>query len=354
MPAEAYPLLDQPFLGNTLQDYGSAFLVFLFVLAGSLLLRWGLTTHLRRLAARTETDLDDFLVSLLGRIRPLEFGLLALYISARSLAIAPGPHKVLRIALVLAVGWRGAALLQALLSYGADKACRKAGLTDATAASAAKNVRFILNGLVWAGALLFVLDNLGVNITAAVAGLGIGGVAVAMAAQHTLGDLFSSFVIFIDRPFKVGDFINVGEFMGTVERIGIKTTRIRSLSGEMLVFANSDLTGSRLRNYELMRERRVVLNFSAAQDTSPEKTRGVARMALEAVQAAGNARFDRAHLKSFGPNGLEFELVYFVLSGDYGLYMDVQERVNLGILERLASAGIRLAHPTQAVVLRQQ
>ena len=160
-----------------------------------------------------------------------------------------------------------------------------------------KNLTLVVRFMIWAAALLFIFDNLEVNITAFVASLGIGGVAIALAAQAVLGDAFSSFAIFMDKPFQVGDFIIVGDLLGTVEHVGFKTTRIRSLGGEELVFSNSDLTSSRIKNYKRMRERRVVFSVGVIYQTPVEKVKALPPMIKRVVEEHQTARFDRAHLQ---------------------------------------------------------
>jgi len=198
-----------------------------------------------------------------------------------------------------------------------------------------------------------VLDNLGVDITALVAGLGIGGIAVALAAQNVLGDLFASLSIVLDKPFVVGDFLNVDDFLGSVEHVGLKTTRLRSLSGEQLVFSNNDLLNSRIRNYGRMFERRVVFSLGVTYETPPEKLRGIPTIIREAVEAKDKVRFDRAHFQKYGDFALVFEVVYYVLSSDYTLCMDIQQSVNLRIYERFAEEGIEFAYPTQKLYVTE-
>ncbi|MDE2314346.1 MAG: mechanosensitive ion channel family protein [Elusimicrobia bacterium] len=209
----------------------------------------------------------------------------------------------------------------------------------------------MLNGAVWIGIAAFILENMGVNITTAVAGLGIGGVAIALAAQQILGDLFSSFVIFVDKPFKVGDFIVVDGLMGTVEHVGIKTTRLRSLGGEMLVMANSDLTKSRLHNYQQMTQRRVIFGFGVTYQTPVDKMRAIPGMVREIFSSLDKAKLDRVNFKDFGDSSMDFEVVYYVLSPDYGLYMNIQESINLAMLERFTEEKIDFAYPTRTVFL---
>ncbi|WP_151636123.1 mechanosensitive ion channel family protein [Noviherbaspirillum aerium] len=211
-------------------------------------------------------------------------------------------------------------------------------------------VGLILRILLWVVALLMVLDNLGFNITTLVASLGIGGVAVALAVQNILGDLFSSVSIALDKPFVIGDFIVVGNFMGTVEYVGLKTTRLRSLGGEQIIISNSELLKERIRNYKRMEERRVAFQFGVAYETSVEDVERLPGLVREIVLASSDiVRFDRAHFIAYGESALQFEVVYFMLTDDFNKYMDVQQAINLGILRELRRRGIVFARPTRVV-----
>jgi small-conductance mechanosensitive channel len=207
----------------------------------------------------------------------------------------------------------------------------------------------ILNLIVWLVALVFLLDNLGFEISAIVAGLGIGGIAIALAAQALLGDLFSYFVIFFDRPFELGDFVIFEDVLGTIEHIGIKTTQIRSLGGEQITVANSILTNTKLRNYKRMIERRVVFSLGVTYDTKAEQIREIPTVIREIIEAEEQARFDRAHFQKYGDSSLVFEVVYYALTPDYTIYMDIQQRINLGIFEAFEERGIEFAFPTRTV-----
>jgi small-conductance mechanosensitive channel len=200
--------------------------------------------------------------------------------------------------------------------------------------------------------LLMVLDNLGVDVTALVASLGIGGVAVALAVQNILTDLFACLSISIDKPFVLGDFIIVGDLLGTVEHIGLKTTRVRSLSGEQLIFSNNDLLGSRVRNFKRMYERRVVFTFGVVYQTRHEQLRRIPDMVRAIIEARENTRFDRAHFKAYGDSSLDFEVVYYVLVPDYNIYMDIQQAINLDLFERFEKEGIGFAYPTRTVYMQ--
>jgi small-conductance mechanosensitive channel len=208
---------------------------------------------------------------------------------------------------------------------------------------------YIARVAIWSIVVLACLDNLGVNITTMVAGLGVGGIAVALAAQNIIGDLFASLSIVLDKPFVVGDFLIIGDFLGSVEKVGIKTTRLRSLSGEQLVFSNNDLLGSRIRNYGRMFERRVVFSIGVTYQTPAEQLRAIPGMLRRAVETQDRVRFDRAHFQKYGDFALVFEIVYYVLSPDYNHYMDVQQAINLRIYEDFDKNDIEFAYPTQRI-----
>lgn len=205
---------------------------------------------------------------------------------------------------------------------------------------------------IWSLAMLLILDNVGFDITALIAGLGIGGVAVALALQNVLGDLFSSLAIVLDRPFEVGDFIVFGDQSGNVEKIGIKTTRIRSLSGEQIVCANSDLITTRIHNYKRMAQRRVLFSVGVMYDTPPDTLEAIPGIIEEAVEATERARFDRAHFATYGDSSLNFEIVFWVLSEDYNVYMDVQQAINFKIFRAFGERGIGFAFPTRTLHLQ--
>jgi small-conductance mechanosensitive channel len=217
-----------------------------------------------------------------------------------------------------------------------------------------KSIKALLPAIkvaIWCLAVVFLLDNLGFKISTVVAGLGIGGVAVALAAQAVLKDLFSYFAILFDRPFEVGDFIIIGDYLGTVEHIGIKTTRIRSLSGEQMVFSNTDLTDSRVRNYKRMEKRRVVFRLGVVYQTTLEQLKAIPDTIKNIITSIDDTAFDRAHFFSYGDFSLVCEIVYYVLSSDYNKYMDIQQRINLAIKEEFEKRGIEFAYPTQTLFL---
>ncbi|GIV66434.1 MAG: mechanosensitive ion channel family protein [Chloroflexota bacterium] len=211
----------------------------------------------------------------------------------------------------------------------------------------------ILKIAVWIFVLLIILDNLpGVEITTLITGLGIGGIAVGLAVQNILSDLFSSVTIALDKPFVIGDTIKTGEYIGTVEKIGLKSTRLRSISGEQLIFSNSDLLASRIQNFKRMERRRVLFTLGVTYETPLEKIEKIPHILEEIISSKAEVTFDRAHFKEYGAFSLNFEIVYFVETSDYRYFMDIQQEINIEIYRRFSEMGIEFAYPTQVIYAR--
>jgi small-conductance mechanosensitive channel len=296
-------------------------------------------------------DLPQILADTVRRTSALVILVISLYAGGETLTLPRTMETLLRSLAVLAgllqVGIWGHFLAARLASYYLTRKDDGNGL-----ASGIGVLTVVARVLVWTGVVLLILDNLGFNITTLVAGLGIGGIAIALAAQNILGDLFASLSILLDKPFRVGEFIIVGDLLGSVEYIGLKTTRIRSLSGEELVFTNSDLLSSRIRNYKTMRERRVVFSVGVEYSTPYDKVKRIPQMIREIIQSMEGTRFDRSHFSTYADSSLNFETVYYVLDPDYNRYMDVQQAINLGIFEAFQKEGIVFAFPTRTVYLQ--
>lgn len=281
--------------------------------------------------------------------------LFALYLGSLALnrpASADGWLRALAaIVIVVQVGlWANAAL-----TFFVNRFERKNLETAAGRVTTMRAAGFIGRLALFSVLLIIALDNIpGVEVTALLASLGVGGVAVALATQNILADLFASLSISLDRPFVIGDFIIVGEFMGTVENVGLKTTRVRSLSGEQLVFSNNDLLSSRIRNYKRMAERRVVFHFGVLYQTTAEQLEAIPPMVRAIIEQQDKVRFDRAHFWRFGDSSLDFEAVYYVLDPDYTVYMDAQQAINLAIFKGLAERGVDFAYPTRTLYLRTE
>ena len=212
----------------------------------------------------------------------------------------------------------------------------------------------VVNLVIWFLGLVFLLGNWGIEVTPIIAGLGIGGIAVALAAQNILGDLFSYFVIFFDRPFEAGDFIIVDDKMGTIEYVGIKTTHIRALGGEQIIIGNSNLTNSRIHNYKRMARRRVVFGIDVEYGTPFEKLNRIPSLLKSIVEQQKLVTFDRAHFASYKDWSLRFEVVYYVLSADYNVFMDTQQSINLDIYKEFEQEKISFAFPTQTMFVKDE
>lgn len=342
-------LLDRVFYGNPLFDWLIAVAVSIALAVVFHFLKRVLVHRLSALAAKTTTRLDDLVVDILSHTRFLFLLVIAFYFGSQYLELPPKPTHLIEhltvIALIVQVafwGNRGIALwLKDYMSRNKD--------TDAAGATTVSVLGFIARVALWSILVLMILDNLGFNITTLVASLGVGGVAVALAVQNILGDIFASLSIAMDKPFVLGDFLIVDEALGTVEYIGLKTTRLRSLGGEQIVFSNTDLLKSRIRNYKRMYERRVLFGFGVIYQTTYEQLKKIPLMVREIIQSQEKTRFDRAHFKEYGDSSLNFEVVYFVQSPDYNLYMDIQQAINLAIFQGFAKEGIEFAYPTRTL-----
>jgi small-conductance mechanosensitive channel len=341
------------FLGNSLGAWAwsvaLAAATFAVLAAGRRLL----LAKARAMSARKARGLAELLPSLALRTNILVVLAVAVVVGTLVLSLPDKGREAMRVFIVLVVALQMAMWGVALVNFGlAEFVRRKQSGNEATDASLATSmtvVRYLVLLVFYAAITILALENMGVDVTAMVAGLGIGGIAVALASQRFLGDLFGSLAIVMDKPFIVGDFIIVGDKMGTVENIGLKTTRVRALSGEQLVFTNSDLLESRVQNFKRMQERRAIFMLGVEYQTPAEKLERIPTLIREAIERQGRTRFDRAHFKAFGPSSLDFEAVYYMLVPDYNAYMDVQQAVNLEIFRRFQEEGVNFAYPTQTL-----
>ncbi len=345
--------LDMVIYKNTLEEWIIALVTaFLFFLV-TRILKQVLYRKLSKTASTTATIWDDMAVELIARIRTSVLLLVAVYFGALKLELPDIVHMVINrtviLVLLLQIGIISSRAIRFWFDY-----YRKLKLeTNAGAVTTLGTLSIASVIGLWVILFFVALDNLGVDITALVAGLGVGGIAVALALQNILGDLFASLSIVLDKPFVMGDFIIVDSYMGTVEHVGLKTTRLRSLSGEELIFSNTDLLKSRIRNYQQMYERRVVFSLGVVYQTSHSQLSEIPGMIREIIESRKTVRFDRAHFKEYGAYSLNFEVVYYVLDPDYNIYMDTQEDINLAIYRRFKDAGIEFAYPTRTLYMER-
>jgi small-conductance mechanosensitive channel len=343
--------LDQTILGNTQRAWLLAFVTAALVVIALRLVQLVAGKRLARLAAHTPTQWDDNLVKLLSKTRLPFWLVLGLLVGSLMLELSASMQSIVTTTFVIALlvqgGIWGVVLIKAALASYQEKVGDEKPAEQTTL----NLIGFIAQIAVWSLVVLLSLENLGIDITALVAGLGIGGVAVALAVQNILGDLFASLSIVLDKPFVIGDFLIVGDLMGTVEHVGLKTTRVRSLSGEQLVFSNADLLNSRIRNYGRMYERRVVFKIGVTYETPREQLKRIPGIIREIIEGREHTRFDRAHFMEYADYSLNFETVYYVLGPDYTVYMDVQQDIYFALHERLEQEGVQFAYPTQKLFL---
>jgi len=308
--------------------------------------------RLKKLSEKTETTFDDFLLSIIEKsVLPILY-FWAFLISFNTLQLNDKIQSFLKAASTVVITYGIIRFVSAAIRHSIE---RKIVKTDGgeIKLKQVKGIMIIINIIIWAVGIVFILDNFGYDVTTLITGLGIGGIAIAFAAQNILGDLFNYFVIFFDRPFEVGDFIVVDDKKGVVESIGIKTSRVRSLTGEELIFANSDLTRSRIHNYKRMQKRRVSFIISVTYETSLDKLKEIPEIIKNIITSMSDTEFERSHFSQYGEYSLNFETVYYVLSTDYIKYMDIQQQINLKIYEEFKKRGIDLAYPTYAITMNK-
>lgn len=346
--------LSRTYYGNSMQDWlvaaGIVIVVFA-VLKGAQRIGMARLSHL---SSATGNKIDDLFVDILKNTKFFFLLIASAYVASHMVTLKPSIaaiwEKVIVLTLILQGGfWAGAGV-----SFGLARHVEKRMDEDASSATTITFLGFVARIILWIIVLLLFLGNLGVNITGLIAGLGIGGVAIALAVQNVLGDLLASLSIVLDKPFVIGDFIVVDSLAGTIEHIGLKTTRVRSLSGEQLIFSNNDLLKSRVHNYKRMSERRVVFSFGVTYQTSLEKLKAAKEIVTDIIRNQEKTRFDRVHFKEYGDSSLNFEVVYYVTDPDYNLYMDVQEAINREIFRRFAQESIEFAYPTRTLYIQRE
>lgn len=345
-------LIYEAWRANDLYDWSVAGAIAIGIVVLLMVLKHAGARAVAALARRTATPIDNIAVDVIRVTRIWLLLPVALYAGASALTLPRKLEQLVDTVVVVALMLQVALWVNRFIRGWLELQIEKRRGVDGESVTALTLLGFGARVLVWALMLLLVLDHLGFDITALIAGLGIGGVAVALAVQNILGDLFASLSIVLDKPFVVGDFIVVGDLRGNVEHIGLKTTRVRSLDGELIVFSNADLLKSRIRNFKRMQERRVAFSVGVIYQTPRAKLERIPVILREAVERQPHTRFDRAHFKAYGDFALQYEVVYYVLKPEFNVYMDVQQAINLEIYERFAQEGIEFAYPTQTVFVQ--
>jgi small-conductance mechanosensitive channel len=346
-----FDFLTWEFGGNKLADYLIAIIILFCSIILIKVLRRSAFSNLRKWAAKSENIYDDAIITILEKnLIPIAY-IASIYLGISNLSLHPILKRtvevmVVVISTILAIRLISAAIEYVIKIYWLNYQRDNVNLEQSIDALMPA-VRIVI----WVIGIIFLLDNLGFDISAVVTSLGIGGVAIALASQGVLQDLFSYFSILLDRPFELGDFIVVGDYLGTVEYVGIKTTRLKSVIGEQIIMGNSDLVSSRIRNFKKMRERRVVFKFGVVYQTTTEQLAQIPDWMREIIDQTESATCDRSHFTGYGEYSLNFEVVYLIDTNDYTIYLNAQQAINLAVKQKFADQGIEFAYPTQVTYL---
>lgn len=348
MPLEKAILFD--IYGNTIIQWGVFLSIFLSSQIVLRRLRRFLIIFSRRRELERNSKVFGALSSFTDRLSSVFLWALSFYLATYALDLGAQPRRLIDNIVVVIVVYQlaicGAHIVAAVIRHAL-----LGGEVDGARAASVDLLTSLAQAAIWLFGALVVLSQFGVNVTTLIAGLGIGGVAVALAVQKLLSDFLASLSIVLDRPFDVNDFVIVGDILGTVEKVGIRSTRIRSLTGEQIVVPNNDLLQGTIRNFKRMPERRVVFSLGVTYETPLEKLKALPAMIQSIIEAHPNVRFDRAHFSKFGDFSLNFEVVYFVLTADYNVYMDIQQNINFEIMGQFRNSGVEFAYPTQTLFL---
>ncbi|MDD3896672.1 MAG: mechanosensitive ion channel family protein [Candidatus Peribacteraceae bacterium] len=332
-----------------LADVAQAAMTFIIIFAVLLLFKKQALTRLDCLARRTPLRVGCVVTGAFQGIGMPFFIVVALFASVQHMALSPTLDTIIRGAFLIVLIAEIIQVSEKVIVYFLSNNLSRGKEQKQVSAV----ISVIVKILLWSVGLLLVLSNLGFNVNSLIASLGIGGIAISLALQNILSDIFSSFSIVMDKPFEEGDFVMVGEHSGTVKHIGLKTTRIQALQGEEIIISNNELTSTRIRNFKKLQQRRIVFSVNVAYGTPAAKLKSIPKMLKEVVSAEKKAKFDRAHLKEFGDFSLNYEVVYYILDNDYSVYMDVQQRINLAILKAFEKEGITIPFPTQTLHVAQ-
>lgn len=352
LPSALQPFLMLSFLGNNFRSYLSALAIFLLATVAIKLLQNLILVKLQSLAKKSSNQFDDAALTIIRSFHPLVFHLIAFFIASQFLQLHPYVDNFLTGLLIIALVIQAITAGQIAVDLLIGNYLLSHKPQDDTK-SAISAIKIIIKIILWTFGFLLILSNLGFEITSLLAGLGVGGIAVALALQNILSDLLSSFSIYFDKPFQVGDFIITGNQMGVVEKIGIKTTRIRALQGEEVVMPNQQLTNTTIQNFKKMQERRIVFSFGVTYETNHSKLKQIPQLIKDIFKSMDKARLDRVHFASFADSAFIYEVVYYVATGDYNTYMDIQQSINLNTVAVFNKHDIQFAYPTQTLYLHQ-
>ncbi len=350
------PIMKYTFWNNTAFDYLIALVIFLVALAILRIFKYVIIKKLKKLAKKTKNDLDDMVMEAIEKVFvPPFYAFVSFYVAIQFLVLTEAVQLYLYYFLVFIGTFYGIKFLATFIDYFTRKTIEKQEKEEKKKidTSAIKLLSSFAKAFLWIIAALLILSNLGYNINTLIAGLGIGGLAIAFALQNVLSDIFASFSIYFDKPFETGDFIIIGDDAGTVKKIGIKSTRITTLKGDELVVSNRELTETRVHNYKKMKKRRISFEIGVEYATPVKKLKKIPKIIVDIINGIELLELDRVHFKEFGDFALKFEVVYYINSKDYAKYMDKQQEINLKIKEAFEKEKIGIAFPTQTVFLKK-
>ncbi|MBU2545476.1 mechanosensitive ion channel family protein [Patescibacteria group bacterium] len=346
-------ILNYNFLENSVLDYLIAVGVFFLALAVLKIFKFTVLMKLKKIAKQTSVEFDDILIESIDAIGWPLYSFLSIYIAIQFIQFPNIIGKIISVVILVILTYYIVKAIQQLIDFGFGKVIEKKQKEENFDPAIINLSKRLLKGVLWIFAVIIILQNLGYNVSTLIAGLGIGGLAIAIALQNILADIFSAFCIYFDKPFQIGDFIKIGEDMGKVKQVGIKSTRIETLQGEELIISNRELTGTRVHNFKKMEKRRIVFNFGITYETPTEKVKKVPELVKDIFNMVDGADLDRVHFKTFGDSDLNFEIVYFLSSSEYNDYMDIQQEINLSIKDAFEKEGIHFAYPTKRVFVEK-
>ena len=349
-------LASYEYWGNTYWSYVVALVIFVGSLIVLKLFQTIILARVRALSKKTKTDIDDAFIDAISKISKLFYIALSAYAGSLYLNLSETLDYWFRFFVLAVILYEAIRAAEHLISFGIRKylnRTKKEGESDQGSEAMVRIGVLMVRLLLWGVGILMILSNLGINITSLVASLGIGGIAIALAVQNILSDIFSSFSLYIDKPFQVGDYIVVGEHSGTVKKIGMKTTRLQALRGEEIVVSNKELTTARVQNFKKLEKRREVLMFGVVYETDAKKLEKIPSIVEQIISSVEHVEFGRCHFSVYNTSSLDFETVYFVDTADYDLYMDAKQKINLGLLKEFKKEKIDFAYPTQTVVVKK-
>lgn len=347
------PLKNISFWHNSVFDYVIAVVVFIGLLIILKLIQLLMVRFFRGAAKKTKTEFDDTLINIFLKIKPPFYFIVGIYLGIKKLFLPNWLDRAILILFILIITYELIRIVGELVDYAIKKYSDKKGGDSKISNSLVGFIKLGIKAILWLFAISIILSNFGFNVTSLIAGLGIGGIAVALALQNILSDLFSSFSIYFDKPFSEGDFIVAGSEKGTVKKVGLKSTRIKSVDGEEIIIPNKDLTGARLQNFQKMKKRRDLFQVGVVYGTHPDKLERIPKIIEKIFADIGLADFERCHFKQYADSSLNFEIVYFVKSKEYPVYLDVKQQINLAIYKAFKEENIAFAYPTQTLFVNK-